>query len=327
MEGRTVQRFKNILLSDDVRVERKAALERAVALARRNQAQLTVVGIVEALPRELRMITVLNPSDLQEMVMEERREQLEHLIASIKHDDLQVTAKVLFGTPFLEIIREVLRNKHDLVMINAERKGRLNETLFGSTEMHLMRKCPCPVWVTKSTEPRQYERILAALDPDPSDHEKTALNSKIMDLATSLAHQEQSELHITHVWGFKFETLLRARRGLSPEEVDKVGATMRGIREQWLNELLEKYTLKDLNHQVHLLKGEPEKLIPELAKEKRIDVIVMGTVCRTGVEGFLIGNTAEKVLHQVDCSVLTVKPDRFVTPVIQLDRERQMRAA
>lgn len=315
-----MQRFKNILLFDDARVGRKAALERAVALTRRNEAQLTVVGVIQALPRELRMITVLNPADLQEMVIEERRGQLEHLIASIGHEDLQVTATVLFGTPFLEIIREVLRNKHDLVMMNAAGQEHLNETLLGSTEMHLMRKCPCPVWVTKPTEPRQYDRILAAVDPDPSDHAKTALNAKIMELATSLAHLEQSELHITHVWAFKFETLLRARRGLSQHEVDHVGATMRGTREQWMNALLEQYPLKNLKHQVHLLKGEPEKLIPELAKKERIEVIVMGTVCRTGIDGFLIGNTAEKVLHHVDCSVLTVKPDGFVTPV-KLDRK------
>jgi len=41
----------------------------------------------------------------------------------------------------------------------------------------------------------------------------------------------------------------------------------------------------------------------------------MGTVCRTGVAGLFIGNTAEKVLRQVDCSLLTVKPEGFVTPV------------
>jgi nucleotide-binding universal stress UspA family protein len=41
----------------------------------------------------------------------------------------------------------------------------------------------------------------------------------------------------------------------------------------------------------------------------------MGTVSRTGVAGLLIGNTAEKVLNQVGCSVLTVKPDGFITPV------------
>ena len=41
----------------------------------------------------------------------------------------------------------------------------------------------------------------------------------------------------------------------------------------------------------------------------------MGTVCRTGIAGFFIGNTAEKTLQQVDCSVLMVKPEGFVSPV------------
>jgi nucleotide-binding universal stress UspA family protein len=41
----------------------------------------------------------------------------------------------------------------------------------------------------------------------------------------------------------------------------------------------------------------------------------MGTVSRTGVAGLLIGNTAEKLLQKVNCSVLAVKPDDFSTPV------------
>ncbi len=57
-------------------------------------------------------------------------------------------------------------------------------------------------------------------------------------------------------------------------------------------------------------------MIPELAYKEKVDLIIMGTVCRTGIAGFFIGNTAEKVLQQVHCSVLTVKPDGFATPVI-----------
>ena len=41
----------------------------------------------------------------------------------------------------------------------------------------------------------------------------------------------------------------------------------------------------------------------------------MGTVARTGIPGLLIGNTAETILQRVDCSVLAVKPDGFVSPV------------
>ena len=70
-----------------------------------------------------------------------------------------------------------------------------------------------------------------------------------------------------------------------------------------------------LQHRIHLVKGEAALVIPKLAHEKQVDLIVMGTVCRTGIAGFFIGNTAEKILQDVDCSVLTVKPEGFVSPV------------
>jgi nucleotide-binding universal stress UspA family protein len=78
---------------------------------------------------------------------------------------------------------------------------------------------------------------------------------------------------------------------------------------------MQLYDLENLKHQVYMLKGEAGNLIPALATEKEVELIIMGTVSRTGIAGLLIGNTAEKVLRQVDCSVLTVKPDGFITPV------------
>ena len=82
-----------------------------------------------------------------------------------------------------------------------------------------------------------------------------------------------------------------------------------------LGELLQLYDLENLKHQVYMLNGEAGRLIPALAAAREVELIVMGTVSRSGVAGLLIGNTAEKVLNQVDCSVLTVKPDDFITPV------------
>lgn len=63
------------------------------------------------------------------------------------------------------------------------------------------------------------------------------------------------------------------------------------------------------------MKGKPEEIIPRIVLDKRIEIIVMGTLSRTGVSGLLIGNTAERILTQVDCSVLAVRPEGFVTPV------------
>jgi nucleotide-binding universal stress UspA family protein len=63
------------------------------------------------------------------------------------------------------------------------------------------------------------------------------------------------------------------------------------------------------------LPGAPEDVIPAFAAEQALDLLVMGTVARTGVAGFFIGNTAERVLRNLPCSVLAVKPDGFVCPV------------
>ncbi len=311
-----MKRFKNILLVAGGESWEEAALKRAVTLAKNNQAQLKVVEVIEELPREMWMlVTVFHPADIQEAAIKERLTQLEHLISSIRKEGIQVTAKVLIGTPFLEIIREVLRNKHDLVMKTARGKGGLKEVLFGSTAMHLMRKCPCPVWVIKPTHRKKYARVMAAVDPDPYDEVKNALNTKIMELATSLARIEASEFHVVHAWTLYGEVTLAASEEVSEKELARFARETRKMHKGWLNELLDKHAPETPKDSIHLQKGSAEILIPALAKRKRIELIVMGTVSRTGIAGFFIGNTAEKVLREVDCSVLTLKPDGFVTPV------------
>jgi nucleotide-binding universal stress UspA family protein len=64
-----------------------------------------------------------------------------------------------------------------------------------------------------------------------------------------------------------------------------------------------------------MLKGHPEEVIPQFVVSEGIDLVVMGTVARTGIAGLLIGNTAERLLQRLITSVLAVKPDGFVSPV------------
>jgi nucleotide-binding universal stress UspA family protein len=355
-----MQRFQNVLVVIDERTENRAVVERAVILAQRNQAHLTLVNTVGALPRQaFSPVTPEPPADayelavdiieewppdaglsatplqqptgegrsgaempetevavvIQEQIVEEESLRLEQWLEIIRESGVPVDGKMLHGTPFLAIIREVLRNEHDLVMITAEGRGGLKERLFGSTAMHLMRKCPCPVWVVRPTQPERYARIMAAVDPTSQDEERYAVNIKIMDLATALAQRDQCELVIVHTWRFPVEKSLRSGYSVRSAELD---GWIRGAQDRHrrrLTELLRPYPLQDLESQVYMLKGEPGHLIPKLAAKLEVGLIVMGTVSRTGVAGLLIGNTAERILRQVGCSVLTVKPDGFVTPV------------
>jgi nucleotide-binding universal stress UspA family protein len=157
-------------------------------------------------------------------------------------------------------------------------------------------------------------RILAAVAPDPFNQERDALNATIMNLASSLAEREQAELHVVHVWHVALGYRLKRSFAMTKVRQNEWDRMVREHHKAALYNLLDAYK-KDIPGRVRLVKGQPGILIPRLAASEEIDLVVMGMVCRTGVAGFFMGNTAESILQQVECSLLTVKPEGFVTPV------------
>ena len=308
----------------DEETDCSAALKSAATLVRSNQAHLTACAIVDAIPGDLQMaITAITPAELQTITIAEKRAWLDGLVSSVAAGGGVIESQVLVGRPFVEVIRQVLRNNYDLVIKCAEADDGLSGMLFGSTDMHLMRKCPCPVWIVKPTEQHNYRRILAAVDQDPEEPVTDALNRQILEMATSLALSEFSEAHIVHAWIMAGEDLLRSPRlTMSDAEVDAMVEKEASARRRWLEDLVRTYGNKAdrngievLEPQLHLIKGQAKHVVPEIARELAVDLVVMGTVARTRIAGFFMGNTAESILTQLDCSVLTVKPPGFVCPV------------
>ena len=78
--------------------------------------------------------------------------------------------------------------------------------------MHILRKCPCPVWIDHPNSAHPYANILVAVDPVESSSDK--LNYLIMDLASSLAEKESAHLHVVHAWRLTGETMLRSGAAL-----------------------------------------------------------------------------------------------------------------
>lgn len=247
-----------------------------------------------------------------ESAIVDRREWLRGLTILLHENGINVVIKVVRGISFLEIIRQVLREQHDLVIATAEEKKGIHARLFGTISMHLMRKCPCPVWVVKRAQVKPYTRILAAVAPSVYDSNRDSLNPLILQLASSMARSEAAELYIVHVWSLSDYDRIKCS---TENEVQKAKEHMRTKYKQFFDNLLDELGITDLNPHVYLIEGEPDERISALVDMEKIDLLVMGTVCRTGIAGFLIGNTAEEVLSQVDCAVLTIKPEGFVTPV------------
>lgn len=67
--------------------------------------------------------------------------------------------------------------------------------------------------------------------------------------------------------------------------------------------------MKNIDYSIALEKGDAMDVIPEYTRSKKINLIIMGTVGRSGLKGLLIGNTAETLIRRVGCSILAVKPD------------------
>ncbi len=312
-------RFKNILLVLHGKNNEEEAVKRAFGLAKKNKAKLTIVDVLDELPDRIKdYLDIVSAEELEEIVSEERTEEIQALIKSIEiSKGIKTVVKTLVGKPHIEIIKEVLRNKHDLVMKAPEGTGGTKEALFGSIDLNLMRKCPCAVWMIKPSKSNKYYRIMAAVDPDPSNETSNELNDIIMELAVSISQLEKSELHIIHVWSLFGEKALRGSRFKKKEnEINKLIKDAENHHRKLTDELLKKFPLNKIKHRIHLPKGDPATLIPEVSKKENIDLIVMGTVCRTGLPGFIIGNTAESILYKADCSVLSIKPHGFISPIL-----------
>jgi len=107
-----------------------------------------------------------------------------------------------------------------------------------------------------------------------------------------------------------------ARRGLLPmREIEASSEAEGSARQELLREAVGPYLDLPVRLQLHMLHGEPHEVLPLFAYDRGMDLLVMGTLARTGIPGFFMGNTTEDVLRQVDAAVLTLKPEGFVSPV------------
>ncbi len=323
-----MKRFKNILCVIELGKKSNPALDRAVILAENSQANLTVITIAPSISAAIGAPEGnVSTDELQATSLNSYAQELETVVEPY-HQRIKIETKVLLGPTFLKITREVIQNAYDLVIKCPESMDWLDR-FFSSDDMHLLRKCPCPIWMVKPQSKEPYNRILVAVDVDdsyPAKELKThqALNDTLMHLAGSLALTEQAELHVAHAWQLEGESALRNAAFVQLPE-DKLNAQLVQVHQHHakiLNALIKDVgaklgqdTLNNINPQVHMLKGPARQEIPKLAKKLNVDCIVMGTVARTGIPGFFIGNTAENILAQIECSVLAIKPPGFVTPV------------
>lgn len=330
--------FNNILCVVEPNHNSKAALIQALKIAKDHQANLTFVSVLSKVEKWRKLFektseTSKNSDNYPTDKMTELKTWL------TKYDIVQNGEIRLYkGIGFIETIKDVVKGNYDLVVKCAENVDWLDH-LFGSDDMHLLRKCPCPILMLDPSQNGRFRNIMATVDVNDEHNEELtdqshnfieqrvqeSLNKSVLDYSAIFSLSNLTASHIFSVWDAFGESHLRHSvfSNSTKKEADAYVEEIRLECVDKLNQLvndsnnaLGKDVTTYIQPQLHLVKGEPCKEIPLFANSNNIDLIVMGSVARTGIPGFIIGNTAESILGQVKCSVLVVKPDGFLSPVI-----------
>ncbi len=318
-----MSQIKQILYLSEPLAEQAEALRQAISFAQGKRAKLTVLEVMPEIRAQFNpMPQNLDINQLEQTLRSERQQYLTGLIDSLEMDAV-VTVQIKTGKRFVETIRTVLSDQYDLLIKLAENPPWL-ERLFGSDDMHLLRKCPCPLWIIKPGAPIDHRNILLALDFDTADPGSalSPLNESLLRFSAEMASETDTRLHILHCWQPPDEMLLKAWGNLVDKQArqyvnDEKSAHQRHLQRiaDYVNPRLGEYQQSRRYAYFHLVEGTAHKIIAEQVRELSSDLLIMGSLARTGISGVFIGNTAEMVLEQVACSVLVIKPTEFVSPV------------
>ena len=138
----------------------------------------------------------------------------------------------------------------------------------------------------------------------PTDFSEASLEA--LKYATSLARSCESKLILMHVVNEKIFS-----EGLSLARISAPEALGQELAKEAARQLKMLITAEDrpgLELEMVILHGNPSLEVIRYAKEHKVDMIVIGTAGRSGVEHMMFGSTAEKVVRGAQCPVLSVKP-------------------
>ncbi len=145
---------------------------------------------------------------------------------------------------------------------------------------------------------KKFSKILFATD-------LTEFSEYPFDYALTLAKEFNAKLIILHV----INQPLGLQDYYAPQiSFDTIIEEVKKGAEKMMDELCDKKLLGYDNYEKFIVSGIPDVEILNKADTEKVGLIVIGTHGRVGVDRFLFGSTAEKVVRKAVCPVMTVRP-------------------
>jgi len=296
---------QNIMVIVSGEREQHVALRRAVQFAKFYDIQLHLFSCVYDPGTEL---SPLLPSEYKETLkqnkLKQRLEYLNRLKSEIESDNVPVTVEVKWDRRYQRAIIEACeQQKPDILVKHISRSATSLNPFIMPVDWQLLRQCPRPLLLVKDTEWNLEAPILAAVDASSEDPDEQVFNQKIIDYARSLGKLTGRPIHVitTHI-SPEIDNAFKM-----PEfNLEELREKVTRLNHDKLQSMLVDQDIASENQ--HVVEGLAEDKISEIAENINAQIVVMGTLGRRGIQGALMGNTAEKVLTQLRCEVLALRP-------------------
>lgn len=284
------------------------AIQRSIWLASHLNAEIEFVAVLDVGANTQELLHEHFKEQLHS-VEEESRDVLKDLVEQAQKEGVTAKWRLMYGRPWYELLKVSVQDEVDLVVVGTKDMGKAGRVLLGSTAIKLLRKCTCPVWVTKP-------------DPNPSDlnvlvcSDLTEVSQNLLHMIVDTCKTIDAKVHLLHandaVADHGFWNL-----GVDDAKLVEHQKQIHAEKERLLQEQLANTDYRTLTYgvKVHVVDGTPEYVIPKVMEEEKIDLIALGTIARSGIPGMIFGNTAERLLSEIGCSILAIKPEGFECPV------------
>ncbi|MGH8517849.1 MAG: universal stress protein [Panacagrimonas sp.] len=302
---------KSILCVFDSPMQHTPAMRRAVELCRRSGAQLHLL-MVAFDPRIDATAELVDPEVsrlARERYTELRLRWLAEWCVGLVAQNLSVSCEVVWARKTHEaVLEKVAERAPDLVVKDFHRENVLHRwSILSSADSRLSRLCPVPIMFVQPHSPLLYGRVAAAVDPVHPEARDSELDDAVVGIAMPLAMVAGAELELVHVVAHR-----AGSEGLSIE-IDQMLEHLRREDERAFVQFADRYGVAP--EQRRLLEGGVMAELLRHIAEAQVDLVVIGSQYRRGLDRFLLGSHSEAIVSQATCDVLLVRPKGFAEAV------------
>ncbi len=304
-----MERLKSIVVGVDFSTFSQVALDRAIRMARRNQAKLHVIHVIEdSVVSDLREALGVDAEQFHQEVSAAALQRLDDLIVESDPEGVELEAEAVIGIPLQLILQRVQDVKADLLAVGM--KGASGRSVrAGTLATRCVRKAATRVMLVHESQPEHFTSVVACVD-------FSEVSTRVVEQAVRVAVLNKAALHVMHAFYPPWKVLhyMAPTRQAAPDYQEQYRQNLKARLEKLLEPFKDE--TRELDVQCHLVEiSETAEAIAESKKEFDADLIVLGTRGRTHLRSLLLGTTAERIIQEASCSVLAIKPEGFEFPV------------